>query len=169
MKANYERALKAVLVHEGGYVNHPKDPGGATMKGVTQAVYDHYRDSKSAGRQTVRAITDDELQAIYRSQYWNAIKGDLLPAGLDYAVFDLAVNSGVSRAARFLQAVVGAAQDGLIGPATIAKIGNPTNVIDALCDKRQAFLETLGTFGTFGKGWTTRVKGVRALAKEMAS
>ncbi len=169
MKANFEKALAYVLEHEGGYVNHPRDPGGATNKGVTQAVYDGYRKMRGRGLQSVKFISDEELQAIYKFQYWDAVRGDLLPTGVDYAVFDFAVNSGVKRASKYLQAVVGVAQDGIIGARTIAAVDSPPATINALCDRRMGFLRNLKTFLTFGRGWTRRVQGVRAHALEMAS
>lgn len=169
MKDNFDRSLAAVLVHEGGFVNNPKDPGGATNKGVTQAVYDDWRGRHGLAKRSVRGIADDEVRAIYRRDYWDRINGDGLPSGVDYATFDFAVNSGVSRAARFLQAAAGVAQDGAIGPATIAAAGrDPAHIINALIDKRLAFLRSLSTFATFGKGWTARCAGVRRMALEMA-
>lgn len=169
MNNNFEKALALVLEHEGGWSNHPKDPGGATMKGVTQAVYDAYRKMRGRGPQSVKFISDEELRAIYKFQYWDKVQGDFLPSGLDYAVFDFAVNSGVTRAAKYLQAVVGVAQDGQIGARTLAVITSPVAVINALCDRRISFLRNLKTFMTFGKGWTRRVQGVRAHALEMAT
>ena len=169
MNANFEKALALVLEHEGGWVNHPKDPGGATMKGVTQAVYDAYRKLRGRGVQSVKLISEEELRAIYKFQYWDKVQGDFLPVGVDYAVFDFAVNSGVSRAAKYLQAVLGATQDGQIGAKTLAAITSPANTINALCDRRIGFLRNLKTFLTFGKGWTRRVQGVRAHALEMVN
>lgn len=169
MNNNFEKALALVLEHEGGYVNHPKDPGGATNKGVTQAVYDAYRKMRGRGPMSVKFITEDELRAIYKFQYWDKVQGDFLPIGLDYAVFDFAVNSGVTRASKYLQAVLGVAQDGQIGAKTLAAIQSPTHVINALCDRRMGFLRNLKTFLTFGKGWTRRVTDVRNHALEMAT
>ena len=169
MKNNFEKALALVLEHEGGYVNHPKDPGGATMKGVTQAVYDAYRKVRGRPSQSVKFITDEELRAIYKFQYWDKVHGDFLPTGLDYAMFDFAVNSGVGRASKYLQAVLGVAQDGQIGARTLAAITNPVSIINALLDRRMGFLRNLRTFLTFGKGWTRRVQGVRAKALDMAT
>jgi lysozyme family protein len=169
MNNNFEKALALVLEHEGGYVNHPKDPGGATNRGVTQAVYDAYRKVRGRGPQSVKFITYDELRAIYKFQYWDKVHGDFLPIGLDYAVFDFAVNSGVGRASKSLQAVLGVAQDGQIGARTLAAITSPVKTINALCDRRIGFLRNLRTFMTFGKGWTRRVKDVRAHALEMAT
>lgn len=167
MNVNFDKSLAAVLVHEGGYVNDPRDNGGATNKGITQRVYDAWRDPN----RSVELIDDSEVAAIYRINYWNAIKGDSLPGGVDYCVFDFAVNSGVGRASRYLQAVVGAAPDGAIGPATMAKvqIWSRAKVIDDLCNKRLAFLRQLDDFDHFGKGWTARVEDVRAKAKALTA
>ena len=171
MNYNYEKALAAVLKHEGGYVNHPKDPGGATMKGVTQAVYDAYRSRKGLIKQSVAKISDFELQTIYRHQYWDEVKGDLLPSGVDYCVFDFAVNSGPKRAAQFLQRAIGVDDDGHIGMVTLDKVDRADEVgtINAICNARMGFLKGLPTWTTFGKGWTSRVAGVRALAVKMAA
>jgi len=169
MNTNFDKCLALVLIHEGGFVNHPRDPGGATNRGVTQAVYDAYRKTRGRGQQSVKFITDDEVKAIYKFQYWDRVQGDLLPRGLDYAVFDFAVNSGVGRASKYLQAVLGVAQDGVIGAKTLAAVQSPYNAINALCDRRMSFLRNLKTFLTFGKGWTRRVQDVRAHALEMAS
>lgn len=175
MQHNFEKCLELVLEHEGGYVNHPRDPGGATNKGVTQAVYDRYRRSRGRSKQSVKFLETGELEAIYKLQYWDAVQGDLLPSGLDYAVFDFAVNSGVGRASKYLQGVLGVKQDGHIGAMTLGAITDVRKTINALCDWRMSFLRRLGTFATFGKGWTRRVEGqhpskvdgVREVALEM--
>lgn len=170
MKENFEPSLAAVLVHEGGYVCNPHDPGGATSNGVTQAVYDDWRADKGLAARTVREIERDEIGAIYRDLYWDRVRGDDLPAGVDYAVFDFAFNSGVARAARFLQQAVGATPDGQIGPMTLAAVKKqPARaLVDILCDLRLNFLRHLSTFQYFGRGWTRRVAEVRERAKEMA-
>ena len=160
MKENYPQALKQVLKYEGGYVDHPKDPGGPTNKGVTQAVYDNWRKSQNLPIQSVRAIADSEVAAIYKNLYWDRISGDLLPSGVDFAVFDFAVNSGVSRAAKTLQAVVGVTQDGVIGPATIQAA--KTYVAMSVTNKRLAFMQSLSIWSTFGKGWSARIADVKA-------
>lgn len=170
MDKNFDKSLKLVLAHEGGWADHPKDPGGATMKGVTLATFRAYV-KPNATKDDLRKITDEQLATVYRRHYWDVVAGAELPGGVDYAVFDFAVNSGPSRAAKYLQAVVGAKQDGKIGPATVAavkKVMRPT-VINDLCDKRMDFLRKLKTWGTFGKGWTSRVSGVRAAALKMST
>lgn len=162
----FEKVLPLILAHEGGYVNHPADPGGATMKGVTQAVYDSYRRNKGLAVRSVRQITTTELRAIYKFQYWDMINGDRLPAGLDYAAFDYAVNSGASRASKDLQRVLGVKVDGQIGEGTIEKACELAGVdeeglIRDFCDRRMRFLKNLKTYGTFGRGWFRRVMGDR--------
>lgn len=167
MHTNFNECLELVLKHEGGFVHHVKDPGGATNRGVTQKVYDAYRKTRARPIQSVKFISEDETKAIYKFQYWDRVQGDFLPRGLDYAVFDFAVNSGVGRASKYLQACVGVKQDGVIGAMTIAAIGKPANVINAICDRRMSFLRNLDTFLTFGRGWTRRVVDVRKHALEM--
>lgn len=166
----FGRALDLVLVHEGGYSNHPADPGGATNKGITQRVYDGWRARLGQPARSVREIADGEVAAIYKAQYWNVSRCDALPTGLDYAVFDFAVNSGPARAAKFLQRIVGVAADGQIGEITLAAVRarDPKAVAAALCDARLAWLKTLRTWGTFGKGWGRRVAEVRETAINLA-
>ena len=159
MKENYAQALKQVLKYEGGYVDHPKDPGGPTNKGITQAVYDAWQKKNGLPTQSVRNISDAAVAAIYKQQYWDAISGDDLPSGVDFAVFDFAVNSGVSRAAKYLQAVVGVTQDGQIGPQTIQ--ATKTYVAMAVTNKRLSFMQSLAIWSTFGKGWSARIADVK--------
>ena len=168
MKSNFDKSLRLVLAHEGGYVDHPRDPGGATNLGITFAVLQKWR-GKAITKADVKALTRDEAGAIYRAKYWDIVRGDDLPSGLDYAVFDFAVNSGPSRAAIYLQEIVGVAPDGKIGPLTVgaAKAADTRKTIDALCSKRMTFLKKLSTFATFGRGWTSRVAGVRTAALAM--
>ena len=172
MNNSYRKALQEVLRHEGGYVNHPKDPGGATNKGITQAVYDAYRQRQGLPKQTVKQITDAEVEAIYRTNYWDKVSGDQMPAGLDFAVFDFAVNSGPLRAVRHLQSLLGIPQDGSVGQQTLAAVQqhpDPSALIRGLCASRMAFLRGLKTWPTFGKGWEKRVKSVEAQALLLAN
>ncbi len=172
MKANFDQSLKLVLVHEGGYSNHPKDPGGATMNGVIQRVYDAYRKSKNQPVRSVKELHPTERTAIYRKQYWDAIKGDQLPAGVDYVVFDGAVNSGPSQSIKWLQRALNINADGVIGQITLTALKNVTNLdrlIDDICNRRLAFMKALKTWSTFGKGWSRRVEGVRSQGKAFAN
>ncbi|MER8630504.1 hypothetical protein NKH55_12140 [Mesorhizobium opportunistum] len=168
MDRNFARALALVLKSEGGWSDNPADPGGATMKGVTLANFRRYVRA-DATKADLRQISDDQVATVYRRFYWDAVLGAELPDGVDYAVFDFAVNSGPGRAAKYLQAAVGAVQDGRIGPATLgAARAKPAGVvIDQLCDARLAFLKRLPTWPTFGRGWSDRVRSVRADALKM--
>jgi lysozyme family protein len=171
VNTNFAPSMAEMLKHEGGFVCNSHDPGGATNDGVTQAVYDDWRASRHLPEQTVKLIGKGEVEGIYRDLYWRPIHGDELPAGVDYAVFDFAFNSSVNRAARFLQRMVGVAEDGQIGPASLAAVRamSPVQLIDRLCDARLIFLRSLSSWKYFGKGWATRVSDVRAVSKAMAS
>ena len=178
MLSNFERSLRLVLNSEGGYVNHPKDPGGPTNQGVTQAVYDAHRRLIGVATRPVQAITQAEVQAIYKARYWDLCQADRLPFGVDYFVFDGAVNSGVGQSVKWLQRALGAAYtgpvDGLIGPATLAAVAayckqtsGPAHLILSMADQRMAFLKALKTWPTFGRGWTARVSAVKKSALGM--
>ena len=168
MERNFAPALPLVLRHEGGYSNHPKDPGGATMKGVTLATFRRYKPGATVA--DLKAISTEMLARIYRDGYWDKVRGDDLPAGVDYTVFDFAVNSGPGRAVKYLQGASGVPQDGQIGPVTLAAVAkqNPVSLINSICDARLAFLRRLDTWPTFRKGWSSRVAGVRKEALRMA-
>lgn len=170
MESNFQRSLSLVLKWEGGFVNHPKDPGGATNKGITLATFRRYV-KRNGTVDDLKRITDAQVSTVYRKQYWDAVKGDDLPSGVDYAVFDFAVHSGPARAAKYLQAAVGVDQDGKIGPVTIAAARgmNAVDLVAAICAKRMAFLKRLNTWPTFGKGWTNRVNDVVREAAKMVS
>lgn len=161
MRQNFDITTKWLLVHEGGFVDHPKDPGGATNKGITQKTYDGFRRRKDLSLRSVRHITQEGVMEIYKTQYWDGIHGDLLPSGLDYAVYDFAVNSGPSRAVRFLQEILGVKADGIMGNITLGAIEKRStkDLIVELCQRRLAWVRTLKTFATFGKGWTRRIMG----------
>lgn len=170
MKDNFPSALKQILIYEGGYVNNRFDPGGETNRGVTQAVYNAWRKSRKQAIQSVKFISDAEVAAIYKQNYWDAVKGDSLASGVDLATFDYAVNSGVGRASKALQAAAGVPQDGIIGPQTIAAANkNPTATITNLCNARLAFLKSLSTWKVFGKGWNSRVASLKTVSIVMAS
>jgi lysozyme family protein len=170
MRDTLAKVMPALRAHEGGWANHPKDPGGATMFGVTQAVYDDWRVDHGKLKQTVRDITEDEVRSIFKVRFWDRIKGDDLPTGIDYATFDAAVNSGPARGAKWLQKAVGADVDGKVGALTVraAWRPDPVVVIRAICANRLGFVQSLKTFRVFGKGWTRRVAEVEALAIKLA-
>lgn len=169
MQSSYDRALAAVLEFEGGYVDHPKDPGGATNKGITIATFRRFID-KAGTKADLKALTTEQAAVVFRHEYWDKVSAGVLPAGVDLAVFDFGVNSGPRRAIEFLQKVVGVEQDGRIGPMTLAAVAAmaPLTIINKLCEARLLWLGRLKTWDTFGKGWTSRVSGVRALATDLA-
>jgi lysozyme family protein len=168
MNTNFELCLSHLLQHEGGYVNHPNDPGGRTNLGVTQDVWQDWVD-RTVTEEEMRGLTPEKVQPLYKDMYWDRVKGDRLPHGVDYCVFDASVNSGVYRAAKWLQLSVGAAADGAIGDQTIkfALMTNPQMTIDKYCEIRLGFLRGLSTWPTFGKGWERRVREVQKTATDM--
>ena len=168
--SSYPRAFAATLGYEGGYTNNPRDPGGPTNLGVTQATLSRWL-GHPATIADVKALTREAVAPIYRTNYWNAVQGDALPAGVDHAVWDWGVNSGPSRPVNHLQAILGITQDGHIGPATLDALAkrDPAAVINALCDRRLAVLKSLSTWPTFKGGWSKRVEAVRKLALQLAA
>jgi lysozyme family protein len=170
VKDNFDQCLALVLKSEGGYVNNLKDPGGRTNLGVTQKVWEDWV-GHPVGEADMRALGPQDVAPLYKKQYWDKISGDSLPLGIDYAAFDMAVNSGVSRAAKTLQQVLSVVPDGKIGKATIdaCEAANAREIATGICEKRLAFLQSLSTYGTFGKGWSNRVSSVEKAAFEMAS
>ncbi len=161
MRSNYPQIQDWIGLSEGGYVNHPEDPGGATDRGITQRTYDAWNDRMGRRRRPVRGISKAEAERIIEFQYLDAVRADALPSGLDYAVADYAVNSGPGRAVKDLQRVLGVRVDGVIGLQTLAAVqaANTQEVIVALCQRRMSFLKSLRTWRVFGKGWTRRVVG----------
>ena len=159
--SNFNNCLNLVLHHEGGYVNHPKDPGGMTNMGVTKRVYEEWV-GHTVSEHTMQNLKESDVAPIYKKNYWDRLKCDQLPEGLDLCVFDFGVNAGTGRAAKYLQMLIGATKDGAIGPKTLALVdeyvsrrGVPES-IDDYQDNRQQYYEKLKTFETFGRGWTRR-------------
>ena len=168
MKENFNVALQHMLRHEGGFINHPRDPGGMTNLGVTARTWEDWI-GHAPSEKEMRELTPEKVAPLYKRKYWDAIKGDDLPSGVDYCVFDCAVNSGPGRAAKMLQEVVGVKPDGGIGPITLAavKAVDPVVLISKYSDKRLQFWQSLPTFETFGKGWTRRGNEVKEAALKM--
>ena len=168
MNNNYDKCLETILHHEGGYVNHPEDPGGETNLGVTKRVYQEW-----GGTKDMKDLTFDDVAPIYKKNYWDKMKCDDLPSGLDLCVFDFGVNAGPGRAAKYLQTLIGTVADGGIGPNTLAKLKEYTDetgvkeTITNYQNERQSYYEKLSTFKTFGRGWTRRVEETTKLALEL--
>ena len=168
MQKNYDKCLETILHHEGGYVNHPKDPGGETNLGVTKRVYEEW-----GGTKNMKDLQVSDVAPIYKKNYWDKMKGDDLPGGLDLCVFDFGVNAGPGRAAKYLQKMIGTVVDGAIGPNTLAKLDSYVKehtiqeTIEKYQSMRQEYYESLSTFSTFGKGWTRRVEETTTLAHKL--
>ena len=159
--------IPRILKHEGGFVNHPRDPGGATNRGVTIGTLKRLKiDVDGDGDSDLvdlRNLREADAVRVFKLFYADKVCADLLPPGLDYAMTDFAVNSGPSRAVKHLQRILGVEQDGDIGPKTLARVAecSPTALIVSLCEGRMRFLRGLDTWDDFGKGWTARVESVR--------
>ena len=161
-----EQMIMLILKHEGGYVNHPNDPGGATNKGITLKTFRRFIKPNGTVAD-LKALTTEQAVIVYKRNYWDAVLADLLPIGVDYTVADFAVNSGPARAVKVLQKVVGVTQDGQIGPATLKAVKSKDAkwVIKMVNAERLAFMKRIRggkLWATFGKGWQRRVDAVLA-------
>lgn len=172
MDKPFERALQFVLDHEGGWSDHPQDPGGATMRGITLATYRAWCASQGRpepDKAALRNITPAEVRAIYQARYWQVCRCDELPPALALLTFDMAVNAGPGRGVRILQQAVGAGVDGLIGPLTIAAARRaaerrPIGAVEEYGVRRALYYASLPIFGTFGLGWLRRTMAAQTAA-----
>ena len=151
---NFDQAFHKLLGHEGGFVDHKSDPGGATNWGVTQAVA---RQNGYTGH--MRDFPVEQAKAIYKRQYWDAVRADDLPPLIRYAVFDACVNSGAKQAIKWLQRAIGATDDGVIGGQTLAaaRAAQPDFVTRRMIGERLQFMTDLKTWPVFGRGWSRRL------------
>ncbi len=165
----FPRALALTLKFEGGYSDHPLDPGGATNLGITRATLARHR-GKPVSKSEILALSRDEAAAIYKSTYWEAISGDKLPPGVDAALFDLAVNSGPGKAIRIVQTALGQKPSGILSKETLAAIAksDPAKLIRDISRLRLGFLQHLPIFSTFGRGWSRRVAAIETAALAIA-
>jgi len=168
--SNWDDAFKLMLKSEGGFVNHPQDPGGMTNLGVTKSTWENW-----IGRQSdeaeMRNLTPAKVEPLYKKKYWDAVRADELPNGIAYLVFDFAVNAGVGRSIKTLQTAVGVASDGWFGPATMAAVEalDPHELIERFSKAKEDFYRSLPTFEVFGKGWINRVADVKEKATAMVA
>lgn len=166
----YDEALRRLLAHEGGYSDHPSDPGGPTKFGITIADYRKYVKA-NASADDVKAMSVAQAKAIYRARYWDAQRCDDLPAGVDYAMFDYGVNSGIGRSGKVLRRLLKLPDathkvtDEVLAAASRA---DAAVLAAAICDERLRFLKSLKSWAVFGKGWSRRVAEVRAAALTIA-
>ncbi|MBF9232072.1 glycoside hydrolase family 108 protein [Microvirga alba] len=165
----FDECLALVLLHEGGFVQHALDPGGATKFGITRETLARSR-ARPVAVEDVRNLTKAEAGAIYRRLYWDTVQAGDLPPGMALAVFDLAVNSGPARAARMFQSVLGIEADGVIGPLTLsaARKSDQADVVRRLTRARLGFLARLASWSVFGRGWRVRVLAVEREALRLA-
>jgi lysozyme family protein len=168
MISNWNNAFNLMLKSEGGYVNNPADPGGMTNLGVTKATWENWvgRESDEA---EMRSLTPEKVEPLYKKKYWDAVRGDELPAGISYLCFDFAVNAGAGRAIKTLQSAVGVTPDGGFGPMTMAAVQavDPATLIERFSAEKVVFYRSLNTFATFGNGWLNRVADVKVKAISM--
>lgn len=169
LRGNFSACLVELLQHEGGFVNNPADPGGATNLGITLKTLEAFRE-KPVSEDDVRNLTKDEAQEIYRANYWNTMKCDDLPPGIDLMVFDFGVNAGPQRSVKLLQRAAGVTDDGSVGPITLAAVraADPADLIARFAQGRMEHYRSLATFAVFGRGWTSRTDAVKQSAMRMA-
>ena len=168
MKDNWQKSFEMMLASEGGWSNHPSDPGGMTNLGVTKRVWEEWV-GRESNEKEMRALTPELVAPLYKRKFWDACKCDDLPTGIDYLVFDFAVNAGPGRSAKILQTAVGVPADGGIGPITLAAVNkvDPAELVEKFSDAKEAFYRSLNTFETFGKGWLNRVAAVKIKANTL--
>ena len=168
MIENFTRSLALVLKSEGHFVNHPSDPGGMTNLGVTKKAWEAWV-KHPVDEAEMRSLTPEIVAPFYKTRYWDACKCDQLPLGVDYAVFDFAVNAGVGRASKTMQTALGTAADGIVGPATIGVATNadPDHFLEKFSQAKEQFYRNLPTFCHFGRGWLRRVAEVKQAADGM--
>ncbi|MGP9822586.1 glycoside hydrolase family 108 protein [Salinarimonas sp. NSM] len=166
----FDACVTIVLQLEGGYVDDPRDPGGATNMGITLSTLRDWRKDPSLGPDDVKALTETEAKAIYRASYWNPMQCDGLPAGVDLSVFDFGVNAGPSRSVKLLESLVGTTQDGVMGPQTLAATAaqDAPDLIRRFADGRIAYYKSLSGWDRYGTGWTNRTNTVEKDALAMA-
>jgi lysozyme family protein len=168
MNTNWQKSFELMLKSEGGFVNHPSDPGGMTNLGVTKATWEGWV-GREVDEAEMRGLTPEKVEPLYKERYWDAVRGDELPPGISYLCFDFAVNAGAGRSIKTLQTAVGVTPDGGFGPMTMAAVQavDPVELIERFSQAKEDFYRSLTTFATFGKGWLNRVADVKVKASSM--
>ena len=172
MKENFDASFDRIIKSEGGYVNDPADRGGETNLGVTIGAWGDYL-NRAIQPGEMKALTREQVKPFYKQMYWDKVKGDDLPKGVDYAVFDFAVNAGIGRASKFLQRAVNAIDDGVIGAGTLALVAKASNktILENFTKQKEDFYRGLAEKNAsqqkFLKGWLARVDHVHDDAIDM--
>lgn len=154
---NFETAFDLLITHEGGFSNHPDDPGGATMYGVTEQV------ARAEGYTgPMQDLTLDFAKSVYRKRYWDACQCEVMPDPVRYPLFDAAVNSGPAQAIKWLQSAAGVKADGKIGPVTRSAVINlnPYALTKNMVGIRLRFMTELKNWPSFSKGWARRIAAI---------
>ena len=156
MQGNFGHCLDLVLKSEGGWVNHPSDPGGETNLGVTKRVWEEWVGHPV---ESMKNLTKDQVAPLYEQKYWRPCYGEVLPRGLDLVVFSMGINAGPGRSVKLLQSSIGCVPDGVIGPRTRGLIceSNIATLISKFSESRRDYYRSLKNFPVFGKGWLARV------------
>ena len=171
----FDKCLEVILDAEGGYVNHPRDPGGITNRGITLRTYSEWtgKPMNTITERTMRGLKVEDVAPIYKEKYWNRVDGDRLPKGMDLSVFDMAVNAGPHRAVKLLQSMLpNCYVDGVIGPITIKKVeeeysDDPKGLITDYAHQREVYYRSLSHFDAFGRGWLNRVWKTEGISLSM--
>jgi lysozyme family protein len=150
---DFSEAVRIIFHHEGGFVNHPEDPGGSTKFGISQKSYPHI---------DIHALTEDEAREIYHKDFWLSLKLDRLPPKLRLLIFDCAVNQGPARAIMYLQRACGAPTDGKIGPVTLQLVPMFSEgfLVDSIARQRLQSYIRHPKWSVFGAGWASRLQDV---------
>jgi lysozyme family protein len=166
MTGNFKECLDLVLKSEGGWVNHPSDPGGETNLGVTKRVWEEYVGHPV---ESLKNLTKEDVAPLYEQKYWRPCYGEVLPRGLDFVVFSMGINAGTGRSIKLLQLSIGCVPDGVIGPTTRGLISNSNSatLIAKFSESRREYYRSLKNFPIFGKGWLSRVDREESEALQM--
>lgn len=176
MKENWKQAFEQMLASEGGFTDDTRDPGnalpdgraGSTMLGVTQYNWEQHIGHQVTHDQ-MRKLTPADVEPLYKKKYWDAVRADELPSGIDYILFDMGVNAGPGRSIKIMQSALGVTPDGGLGPITMKAVlaADPVELIEKFSAEKEAFYRSLKTFETYGKGWLNRVAAVKVKANSM--
>jgi lysozyme family protein len=168
MNNDWQKSFELMLKSEGGFVNHPSDPGGMTNLGVTKSTWENWV-GRESDENEMRSLTPEKVEPLYKKKFWDAVRADELPTGISYLVFEFAVNAGVGRSIKTLQSAVGTTPDGWFGPITMVALQaiDPHELIERFSQAKEEFYRSLSTFSVFGKGWLNRVADVKLKANSM--